>query len=168
MNKKHLLSKFILSLFLPLFITIFSFTSSAAAVPSSQEELLKNQIKLFQEAIDYLKISTPQEAARLWAEAKRTRNGVLQYRAACSNLRKQLINSWGSPENNIWVIGVSSPWITSFELSEPIHINKDSCMIFVTYNMASSSGQEKPERSQIKLIRSGGQWCIEEEVTKED
>ena len=159
-------SKNIISLFLPLFLALFILTDSSYAAPPSQEELLKSQIKLFQEAIDYLKIYTPQEAAKLWAMGEKTRNGVLQYRAACPKLREQLIKALGSPGNNLWVIGTSSPWITSYKLSEPIALNKDSCEIIITYRLSSSSGEEKPQRVLLKLRRNGEEWCVEEAGNK--
>ena len=104
--------------------------------------------------------NTAQDTANLWAEALKERNG--SYRLAV--LGYDLLTAEGDTyQKNNWVIGVSSPWVTSYTAS-PVSQSKDSARYKIDYRLTDSTGKLYKSTETITLKDLGhygyGYWKV--------
>lgn len=123
---------------------------------------LRAQISFFRQAIDALGTTSALQVAHLWAKAEETRNGVFRYAVACNNLKYQLVNEWGEPEQSFWNIGVSSPWLSKYELLDIRKLNDTTFKITVKYYWATSTGPTEPTYETLTIIKTDDYWCVKE------
>jgi len=120
----------------------------------------KEQVKFFREALDELGATSPTQVAKIWAKAEQTRNGVYHYAVACDTLKAKIIKEWGAPKENYWIIGASSPWLTSYEIVSNKKLNNSSYEIKIKYFWATSSGPSDPTQTTLLIARRGDNWCV--------
>lgn len=133
---------------------------TTAAEPKISEQQLKAQIQFFQEALDKLAPTSPEQAARLWAEGPKTRNGVLQYAAACDSLKAKIINRLGKPEESFWNIGMSSPWVEKYEIGKFEMISPFEFKTTIKYYWATSTGAAGTTEDKLTIIKRRNTWCV--------
>lgn len=148
-------------------IIIFLLTIPALATSetaTSQEQVKKQQmeaqISFFNDALNEFGAITPDQAVTLWAKGDKTRNGVFKYSVASNELKQWLINRWGTPEKNFWIIGGSSPWLTSFEINSKISVSTTEYQYVIQYNWATSAGQESPSVEQLSVVLINDTWSV--------
>ncbi|MBM7867395.1 hypothetical protein GTO89_11470 [Heliobacterium gestii] len=95
-----------------------------------------------------LKPADKQEAARRWAEAAMHRNGALRYALLSPELKQQ---QYGDYKDLNWVIGGSSPWIVSYELSEKPGNDADTATFDISYVLTDSTGQKYRSKESITI-----------------
>lgn len=59
-----------------------------------------------------------------------------------------------------WVTGVSSPWITNYEVTKETIINKNSEVIEMRLDTATSSGAAPSILLTISLVQEKNSWVI--------
>lgn len=162
MTQKRLYPLIVLSLLSVAMSTFAAATSGQEPASGSRisRQQLSAQISFFNDALSELGAASADEAARLWAEGHRTRNGVYQYAVSCHTLKQKLIDSWGSPETNFWIIGTSSPWVTRYDILSKTEISKTEAAYVVRYQWATSAGQEAPTTERLLLHQANGYWCV--------
>ena len=141
-------------------LLIYNTLITSASEPLKTPEQYKSQISLFQEALGCLGACSPEEAAELWAKGEMNRNGALQYAVSCGDLKNSLQNTLGSPQSNIWVIGVSSPWVTNYYIEDKKALTKDRYKILIKYSWATSSGPEPDSYIILSIIKENNHWCV--------
>jgi hypothetical protein len=141
-----------------------SMLRTASKEPSTNiadtKEMLKAQISLFQEVINKLGPTSPLEAANLWAEGEKSRNGVYQYASASKELKSKLSKTLGKAEDNLWVIGVSSPWVKKYEIIKNTKINNSQYIIKVKYYWATSNKLETPSITTLTIDKQNNNWYV--------
>jgi hypothetical protein len=133
---------------------------TSAVEPEISQQQLKAQIQFFQEALDNLAPASPEQAAKLWAEGPKTRNGVLQYAAACDKLKVEIIRRLGKPEENFWNIGMSSPWVEKYEIGKFEMISPFEFKTTIKYYWATSTGASGITEDKLTIIKEGNTWCV--------
>jgi hypothetical protein len=123
---------------------------------------LKGQIYFFQQALDKLGASSPNQAAELWAQGPKTRNGVFQYSVSCDNLKVSIIKKLGKPEESFWNIGVSSPWVEKYEIGEMKKLNSSEYQATIRYYWTTSTGSAGNTQETLIIRKSGNVWCVKE------
>jgi hypothetical protein len=123
---------------------------------------LKGQIYFFQQALDKLGASSPNQAAELWAQGPKTRNGVFQYSVSCDNLKVSIIKKLGKPEESFWNIGVSSPWVEKYEIGEMKKLNPSEYQATIRYYWTTSTGSAGNTQETLIIRKSGNVWCVKE------
>ncbi len=148
-------------------LLIYNTLIISASEPLKSPEQYKSQISLFQEALASLGACSPEEAAELWAKGEMSRNGVLQYAVSCGELKNSLQSTLGSPQDNIWVIGVSSPWVVNYSIEDKKALPKDIYKMLIKYSWATSSGPEPDSYIILTIIKEKNHWCVKKaEATK--
>ncbi len=120
----------------------------------------KAQIQLLKQVLEEFKVQTPEEAAELWAEGEKTRNGVFHYVAACDELKNKISKELGSIEDNLWVIGTSSPWVKSYKIMPKKEIDKNTYEIKIIYYWTSSAGEITPSETILNITKQKDSWCV--------
>jgi hypothetical protein len=127
---------------------------------ATDPQMLKSQISLFQDALNKLGPTSPLEAATLWAQGEKTRNGVFQYAAASKALKSKLSSKLGKADNNLWVIGVSSPWVKKYEFVKNTKINNSQFVIAIKYYWVSSNGPETTTTTTLTIVKQNANWYV--------
>lgn len=127
--------------------------------PPLSLEQLKGQIYLYDEALKEFGASSPEQAARLWANGYKHRNGVMQYSVMCRKLKKQWLKDQGAPNNAFWIIGGSSPWLHDYAILENKKINDSSYIIKLKLNWMTSVDKSFQEET-LSIVSENGKWCI--------
>lgn len=133
--------------------------SDAAQISRQQ---LKAQIQYFQEALDKLGASSPEQTAKMWAEGPKTRNGVLQYAVACEDLKAAIIKKLGKPEESFWNIGASSPWVERYEVGNFKKISPSKYVTTIKYYWATSTGPAGTTEDTLTIVQKNNIWCVSE------
>lgn len=131
--------------------------------PKEQEVLiqqLKARIEILKKALDKFGGATPINTAQLWAEGVQKRNGALQYAVLCDNLKRNFEAEMNQNGNYAWVTGVSSPWVTKYEVTNIKKINDTTCEITVKFQWATSAGESEPTEKVLTIGIQNNKWCI--------
>lgn len=119
---------------------------------------LQQAVSLFKEALNKFGASSPIQAAELWAEGIKTRNGALQYSVLCDKQKEQFEKEF--KDNPSWVTGFSSPWVTKYEIISSEKVDANTYDIKVKFYWATSAGEEKPTESNLVVSKVNDKWCI--------
>ena len=78
----------------------------------------------------------PMQAAELWSESAKTRNGALRYALLSPELRKKQYSNY--KEMN-WIIGGSSPWVDRYKITEKKDTQPATYDYEINYTMTDST-----------------------------
>jgi len=140
-------------LILPLVIAV-----SASGEISRQQ--MEAQISFFHDSLAEFGASAPEQAVKLWAKGDETRNGVYKYSVSCDELKQWLVNRWGEPEKNFWIIGGSSPWLTDYKIINQTNISSTEIQYLIEYRWATSAGPEAPSTEELLVKKINDKWCV--------
>jgi hypothetical protein len=142
---------------------MFVSLSLAAAIPiKAQDEKdveihkLQTNLRLFDEALSELQAPTPEETALVYAKGVKSRNGAMQYSLLSNKLKAEFRKKMG---NEIWVTGVSSPWVSNYKI---ISKKKASGVhkITIKFNWATSTGSAGSTQEELTIAKENGKWRI--------
>lgn len=122
---------------------------------------LKAQIGFFKNVLDEFGATTPEQVVELWVRAEETRNGVFHYAVSCDKLKKEIIEKWGKPEENFWIIGGSSPWLDKYEVDNKKKLNDSTYEINIKYYWTTSAGPSSPTQDILTIVKNMDKWCVE-------
>lgn len=109
-------------------------------------------------ALDYVGVSSPQDAALVWAQGLKLRNAAMQYAVMTKALKEQYAQQWEktAPE---WVTGVSSPWISSFKfISE--QTKSEPYTALLEFTTETSMGIAHTYEAELTIIPEGSFWRV--------
>lgn len=136
-------------------------TVSAKAVPIESKAQFKAQISFFNDVLDSVGPTNPDQAVSLWATGDKTRNGVYKYAVAGEKLRLQLIEQWGDPEKNFWIIGASSPWLAGYNVDSKIMTSPTEIEYVVKYFWQTSTGPGPTTGEKLYIVKDGANWFVD-------
>lgn len=122
----------------------------------------KAQVDLFKQVLDELGATSPSQVVELWAKSESHRNGVYQYAVSCDELKKEIIKKWGTPEENFWIIGGSSPWTYKHEIVKNEKVNDSTYKITIKFYWETSGGIKPPTFNTLTIIKGEKYWCVKE------
>ena len=102
-------------------------------------------------------LPTAFQAAELYGFGLQHRNASIQYSIFSKELKKDMYPQF--VELN-WVTGVSSPWITKYEVTKETVINQNSEVIEMRIDSATSNGPEPSMLLTISLVKDHNSWVI--------
>ncbi len=162
--------KFRLCVFAIVFASILGLSPEAMALKATEpqkvitedisRQQMEAQITFFDAALNEFGASSADKAVKLWAKGDQTRNGVYKYSVSSDSLKNVFIERWGKPEKSFWIIGGSSPWLTSYTVLDKKNISTEEIVYTVQYNWATSAGPETPTREKLTVRNFGDKWCI--------
>ena len=115
----------------------------------SATPLQQRRIMLLEHA---LAPQTAQEAALTWAKGVKTRNGALQFAVLSGELRSKKATEY---TNLNWVTGASSPWVSSYKISNQKQVGK-AWQFEIQYQLMTSGGSAGTQRDRIQVTQFQG------------
>ncbi|CAH0120793.1 hypothetical protein PAE9249_03316 [Paenibacillus sp. CECT 9249] len=95
------------------------------------------------------------EAAESFITSYKTRNGALLHAILAPDIRDKRVADEGG-----WVIGVSSPWVSSAAIQSEKQVNATTAEFLVNFQMATSEGSEGPWLLKVIVKKFDDQWLI--------
>ncbi|NJJ39065.1 DL-endopeptidase inhibitor IseA family protein [Paenibacillus apii] len=102
-------------------------------------------------------LTDARQAAELYAFGLQRRSASIQYATFSEALKKTMYPLF--KELN-WVTGVSSPWITKWEMTKDTPIGNSKEQIELRLDMATSTGAEPSVLLTLSLEKENGSWVI--------
>ncbi|MFL0248752.1 hypothetical protein [Candidatus Clostridium stratigraminis] len=125
-------------------------------------EQTKAQVQLFREALDKFGATSPEQVISIWANAEKSRNGVLHYAVSCNELKNKIIKGWGEPRDSFWIYGGSSPWLEKYEILYNRKLNDTEYEAKIKFFWVSSAGPSKPTETTLLIVKNKDIWCVKE------
>lgn len=122
----------------------------------------KAQIHLLKQVLEEFGAETPEEAAEFWAKGEEERNGIFQYVVACDELKNRIQQELGDMEDNLWVIGTSSPWVKSYKIMPKKEMDKNTYEIKIIYYWTTSTGEITPSEVNLTVAKQKVFWCVKD------
>ncbi|QMT59079.1 hypothetical protein [Legionella sp. PC997] len=122
---------------------LFSVSASSMTEQVSQSQSDAARISMLEKALAPQKLD---EVATLFAKANKERNAAVQFMLFSEQLKNKFNDRWP-----YWVSGVSSPWITSYEIKK-IAQSKSSWKFRITYQWATADGPFNPPMVQTIVV----------------
>lgn len=103
---------------------------------------------------EFIQPSSAMECIESYAKAVKDRNGAIQYALLSNDLRD---NKYEHFKDYNFVTGVSSPWISSYDIKK-----MEDNSFKITFNLATSVPNDKitPSFANIKVVQEGLFWRI--------
>lgn len=120
----------------------------------------KAQVSFFKDALDEFGAVSPEQVIELWAKARKTRNGVFMYSVLCDNLKNKLERLWGKAEESFWIIGGSSPWVDSYEITDKKKLKDGSYDVTIKFYWTTSGGSTPPTFDKLHIVKQKDRWCV--------
>lgn len=95
--------------------------------------------------------------ARLWAEALAQRNEAFRFAVLNTDLRNKEYKVY---KNTYWVIGGSSPWVTSYSVKEKSKINDNTYKYEIDYILTDSTRTKYSSKEYIEMKYYGDRWLV--------
>ncbi|MFC5529015.1 hypothetical protein [Cohnella yongneupensis] len=112
---------------------------------SQEQELTKMRISLLERALG---AKSAEQAVKTLAEARRTRNGAMEYAVLDPTTREQQRKTF---EELNWVTGVSSPWIARYRIGKGVKQDDGSVRYPVQFDYRTSTDADREvDWSKIK------------------
>ena len=124
-------------------------------------EVDKYQVKsdLLMEAMNQVGVSTPESAAKVWANGLKTRSAALQYSVMGAKLKKEYASQLDKNHPN-WVTGVSSPWVDSYKITDISAAGDNQYAIKLCFSTVTSAGSAGDYNAVLIITRDGDFWRI--------
>jgi hypothetical protein len=153
------MKKFLISILIIVTISAL-FATTATATPIENTAQWKAQISYFKQALDEFGATTPEQAVQLWVKGDQMRNGVFKYAAGSDKIKQWLIDKWGAPEKNFWIIGGSSPWLDAYEIVSQTKVSPTELRYGVKYFWMSSAGPSEPTLENLTVTKEKDSWRV--------
>jgi len=125
----------------------------------AQADKFEVRSRLLMEAMNYVGVNSPEEAAAVWAKGLRMRSAAMQY-SVMSRKLKEIYESQLERSAPNWVTGMSSPWVDSYSIVKQEQINNDSYIVELLFSLATSTGLAGNYRAILNVDREDGFWRI--------
>jgi hypothetical protein len=123
-------------------------------IDTSNTQKLERQIQLLR---SWISPQSAEEAVQTWAKAVKSRNGAVQYTVLSPALQNASLKSY---DDLNWVTGVSSPWVDSFTISNPIKVNDTKQTFDIAFKLKTSTGDAGGGTVTATVEQIENQWQI--------
>lgn len=115
---------------------------------------------LWEQSSNFVKVLNKDEAATLWANGIKEKNGALLYVISNDNVKNQLKNLF--KDNPSWFIEQNQNIIESFTLSKPKKISKNLYSYEITYKTLHTDGYSQLLKQNLSVENTGESFKISE------
>jgi len=130
--------------------------------PPISHQQSKGQVELFQQALDKLGATSPEQVINIWASGEKMRNGVFHYAVACDELKSKFIKLWGEPKDGYWIIGGSSPWLERYEIVYNKKLNNSTYEAKIRFYWITSAGPSGFTETTLLIVKNKDTWCVKD------
>ena len=131
-------------------------TRQTAAAPADSD--LQVKAAMLTAALDEVGVCSPKDAALLWAKGLKLRSGALQYAVLSHGLKEQYAKTWEQTAPG-WVTGVSSPWVSGYEIVGERHEN-GVYTYALEFTTQTSTGEQGVYSAKLTEAMEDGFWRI--------
>lgn len=159
-NTRKIFKRRNLVVFLMVFVLIniigYLFDIKYISVFSAIKQVDKYKVRseLLMDAMDYVGVCSPQDAAKVWAEGLRMRSAAMQYSVMTKTLKGRYAKQLNQTFAN-WVTGMSSPWVNSYEITKSTK-NEDGYIFEVKISTLTSTGPEGEYNATLTVVSENG------------
>jgi hypothetical protein len=136
-------------------IAMIQRTDSAAI---SDYDNLQVKTTMLMGTLHYVGVSSPEDAAQVWAQGLKLRNAAMQYSVMTQTLKEQYAKQWEETAPG-WVTGVSSPWISSYEVISE-QTNNESYTALLQFETETSTGTADTYEAELTIVPEDNFWRI--------
>jgi len=130
--------------------------------PPISHQQTKGQVELFQQALDKLAATSPEQVIDIWASGEKMRNGVFHYAVSCDELKSKFIKLWGEPKDGYWIIGGSSPWLQRYEIVYNKKLNNSTYEAKIRFYWITSAGPSGYTETTLHIVKNKDTWCVKD------
>jgi len=138
------------------FLVVLSFMQFGTFANHTEVNPFEIRTTLLMETVKELGITDSYEAVEVWAKGVQSRNGAMQAAVMDDALQETYILSLNDNFPN-WVTGVSSPWVSSYQIERQ---DDDGNRFIVEFVTETGSGYYATYEVQLTLIEENGCWKI--------
>lgn len=125
----------------------------------SEKIAYKARCEMFEEYGNIYNPKNSDEAASLWAQGVKERNGVFQYLTLSKALREEFRKSMDAAGRNSWVTGFSSPWIVDYKIVKE-NIDESTFSYKITFKAVTSAPDTYTWHAAITVSKEDNKWRI--------
>ena len=125
---------------------------SAAAQPQPDDCEVRS--RLLMEAMDFVGVCRPEDAALVWAEGLKARSAALQYAVMSKPLKEEYALQLQETAPN-WVTGISSPFVSSYQIIRNDELNSTQKRITLEFFLATSTGPAGSAKAELDIAKEG-------------
>ena len=138
--------------------TVFDIPAISVFAQVSSADKYETRDKLMREAMAYIGVSSPDEAAKVWAQGVKLRNAAMQYAMMSSELKDSYAARLEKTAPN-WVTGVSSPYVSGFGITD-IKTEGNKSIVTLSFATATSTGPAQTYAAKLTIEPEGDFWRI--------
>ncbi len=138
--------------------TVFDIPAISVFAQVSNADKFDTRNKLMMEAMAYVGVSSPDEAAKVWAQGVKMRNAAMQYAVMSSELKESYAARLEKTFPN-WVTGVSSPYVSGFGITD-IKTQGNKSVVTLSFATATSTGPAQTYTAKLTIEPEGDFWRI--------
>ena len=131
------------------------YTSASEPAPTTYEV----RSRLLMEAMDFVGVCFPSDAAIVWAEGLKRRSAAMQYSVMNSSLKDEYARQLDEVFPN-WVTGASSPWVESYKITGTESPDEQHMLIELKFDTATSTGYAGSYSAKLTLEQRNCFWRI--------
>ncbi|NMC56996.1 MAG: hypothetical protein GYA50_07245 [Eubacteriaceae bacterium] len=138
----------------------YIFNIKYISVVKAVSEVNKYEVRaeLLMQATDYVGVCRPEDAVKVWSEGLMKRSAAMQYSVMGSKLKQEYAKQLDTSFPN-WVTGMSSPWISGYEIKKSEQID-DSFIYYLVISTATSTGPAANYNAVLTVIKEYDFWRI--------
>lgn len=137
-----------------------SYVNILAVVSQSLPNDFEVRSQLLVEAMNYVGVCFPEDAAAVWAEGLKNRSAALQYAVMGKPLKDEYARQLNETAPN-WVTGISSPFISEYQIVNTEAVSNTLQRITLRFSLATSIGTAGEAQAVLDIIKEGSFWRIE-------
>lgn len=130
---------------------------SAETLERTNNDRTKNALLL--DAMALVGVCEPEDAAEVWVTGLMKRNAAMQYAVLGNSLREEYVKHLEQTAPN-WVTGMSSPWVSGYEVSSTEEPAEDTVVMKLLIHTATSTGAAGDLNAILTLKEEDGFWRI--------
>ncbi len=116
--------------------------------------------QLLVEAMNYVGVCCPEDAAAVWAEGLKNRSAALQYAVMSKPLKDKYARQLNETAPN-WVTGISSPFISDCRIVNTEAVSNTLQRVMLRFSLATSAGSAGEALAVLDIMKEGSFWRIE-------
>ncbi len=137
---------------------IFDVPAISVFAQVSNADKFETRNKLLLETMAYVGVSSPDEAAKVWAQGVKLRNAAMQYAVMSSELKESYAARLEKTAPN-WVTGVSSPFVSGFGITD-IKTQGNKSTVTLSFATATSTGPAQTFAAKLTIEPEGDVFRI--------
>ena len=115
--------------------------------------------RLLMEAMDFVGVCCPEDAAAVWAEGLKARSAALQFAVMTATLKEAYARQLDETAPN-WVTGISSPFVSNYQIIKTEAVSKTLQRITLQFFFATSTGPAGEATAVLDIAQEGKFWRI--------